>query len=239
MPDRPTPHPLLRASFGRTNDCPPIERIEDASMKSHVDACGFCSTELAMLKSFRDSEVHSADIAAIAQITERLRDQTFAPNPVSVRDEPSWLEKLFGRGWLRPAMLATIGTLLIAGVVLEMRHREPVFNPAAATGESTYRSGTVSIESPNGDVQSAPEQIRWQAVPGAAKYRVHLMEVDQHELWSAEASTDAIAIPSEVRAQIVPLKTLLIEVDAFDASGSKVGHSEVVRFRLLQSFYSH
>jgi hypothetical protein len=242
VPDKPSPDDLLRESLARTRDCPSIERIEDVSMKSHVDACAFCQAELAMLKSFRDAEIDAPDAAQIAQITDRLRGQKFvpsAPKPLQTPHEPSWIERMFGTGWLRPAMLATIGALLIAGIVLQMRHREPAFDPSAASGESASRSGTVTIEAPIGDVQNAPEQIRWHATPGAATYRVHLMEVDQHELWSAESPTTTVAIPGEIRTRIVPLKTLLIEVDAFDASGNKVSHSEVVRFRVLQNLYSH
>lgn len=242
MPDHLSERELLRAALARTAECPPLEEIESDRAKSHVDACAFCKTELALLKSFRDAEVAPGDAAAIAQITAqitaKLRERSAVAGARAVESPPSWIERIFGQRWLRPAALALAGALLIAAVTLELRHRSPELN-SGANGTDVLRSGALAISSPVGDVQTPPEEIRWEAVAGAARYRVHLMEVDQHELWSGEAATAQIAIPADVRKQIVPLKTLLIEVDALDANGNKVAQSEVVRFRVLQSFYNH
>jgi len=58
------------------------------------------------------------------------------------------------------------------------------------------------------------------------------------ELWSAEALSPRIALPPRVGTLIVPSKTLLIQVAAFDASSQKIAESETVRFRLLQNVYT-
>lgn len=228
----------LRAWLGRTPECPPIEALErildqshdaDPRVRTHAANCAFCKTELRMLKSFLEAEVPASDSAAIRQITSKLREK---PHPAS-----SWIERMFGTGWLRPTAMALAGVLIVIAIGLQWRHRSPALDTTA--GSNVFRSGTVVISSPVGDLQNAPAEIRWEVVPLATRYEAHLMEVDHHELWRGESAQPNIAIPADQRAQIVPLKTLLIKVDAFDSSGRKVAESEVVRFRVLQNLYSH
>ena len=64
------------------------------------------------------------------------------------------------------------------------------------------------------------------------RYEARLLEVDGAEL--AETAENRIELPAAVRARVVPAKTLLCQVLAFDASGHRVGQSETVRFRLVQ-----
>jgi hypothetical protein len=66
-----------------------------------------------------------------------------------------------------------------------------------------------------------------------------MMEVDRAELWNSQTATSRIDLPGSVEALIVPAKTLLVQVAAFDAAGSKIAESEPVRFRLLQNLYTH
>ena len=65
------------------------------------------------------------------------------------------------------------------------------------------------------------------------------MEVDRGELWSAETTATQIDLPPVAENLIVPAKTLLIQVTALDAAGSRIAESESVRFRLLQKLYTH
>jgi hypothetical protein len=58
------------------------------------------------------------------------------------------------------------------------------------------------------------------------------MEVDQSQLWSAEAFDAAVALPEALRARIVPGKPLLWEVVAKDAAGRAVAWSGKQRFRM-------
>jgi hypothetical protein len=65
------------------------------------------------------------------------------------------------------------------------------------------------------------------------------MEVDRADLWSTDATSPRIGLPASVETLIVPWKTLLVQVAAFDASGHKIAESETTRFRLLQNVYAH
>jgi hypothetical protein len=90
------------------------------------------------------------------------------------------------------------------------------------------------VIAPSGNLRRAPSEIRWQAAPNAVRYEARLLEVDGAELWKAETAENRIEFPAAVRARVVPAKTLLCQVSAFDASGHRVAQSEAVRFRLLQ-----
>ena len=93
--------------------------------------------------------------------------------------------------------------------------------------------------SPIGDLREKPAEIRWEAAPNATRYRVRITEVDRTELWSQETTTPRVDLPTSVQDLIVPAKTLLIQIAAFEANGGKVAESETVRFRLLQNLYTH
>src|SRR5262249_23029096 len=128
--------------------------------------------------------------------------------------------------------------LVIAGVAIQVRQAgQPPLNPA--TGTEVLRSHAISILSPIGDLRERPTEIRWEAAPNAVRYVVRIMEVDRVELWNSEATTSRIVLPDSVRTLIIPAKTLLIQVAAFDAAGSKIAESEIGRFRLLQNSYKY
>jgi hypothetical protein len=99
------------------------------------------------------------------------------------------------------------------------------------------RSHQVTVIAPMGDVLKVPAQVQWQAVSGAAKYEVRLLEVDRTELWKAETAYSHIDLPPSVQSRIVPAKSLVLQVRAFDSAGQSVGESDMVRFRLLQNVY--
>jgi hypothetical protein len=245
MPDESFENELLTGSLKRTSECPPIEALEQIlehgesrDTNLHLKECAYCKTEIALLQSFRDAEIPANDAEAVAQIAAKLRERSGADIVPST--SASWIGRILGRGWLRPAALALAGALLVVAIGLQIRQSSMRgLNTGAGDGSGVFRSGTLTISSPSGDLQDLPEQFRWEAVAVATRYELHLMEVDHHELWNATSTQPAVSIPADVRAQIVPLKTLLLQIDAFDAAGRKVAQSEVVRFRLLQKFYSH
>jgi hypothetical protein len=245
MPDESFENELLTGSLKRTRECPAIEALEQILERGkswdtnpHLKECAYCKTEIALLQSFRDAEVPANDAKAVSQITAKLRERSGAVLVPSTSE--SWIGQVFGKGWLRPAALALAGALLVVAIGLQIRQSSTQgLNAGAGNGSGVFRSGTLTITAPSGDLQDLPEQFRWDAVTAATRYELHLMEVDHHELWNATSTQPVMNIPAEVRAQIVPLKTLLVQIDAFDATGRKVAQSEVVRFRLLQKIYSH
>ena len=125
---------------------------------------------------------------------------------------------------------------MVAVLTVQLRHAPPKLHPPDPNHE-TLRSGAIQVLAPSGDVQSIPDEIRWEATAGAAQYQIRLLEVDGTELWKTDTAANTIAVPPAVRQRIVPLKTLVLEIAALDGSGRRLAHSGTIRFRLLQKVY--
>jgi hypothetical protein len=131
------------------------------------------------------------------------------------------------------------GVLIVVAIGFQLRVAgPPTLRPLGESGTEVLRSHTLELLAPKGDLPQQPREIQWQPAPGAVKYTVRLLEVDRSELWKTETTETRVEMPSGVQARIVPAKTVLCEVAAFDAAGRKVAESESVRFRLLQKVYS-
>jgi hypothetical protein len=240
---------LLRAALGRGTDCPPIEELarllgseseRPAALAKHVDACPHCQTELHLLQTFESSDVSQGEAEAVRQVTERLRARSpeilGRPAAVAAGRERWWKQ------WLRsprlsPAMLAFASVLVVLAVGLQWKHNAPPALGPITSGREAMRSQALTITAPAGDLQQVPGEIQWQSAPEAVRYEVRLLEVDRTELWKAETTGTGIALPPAMQARIVPAKTILVQVSAFDRSGRRVAESEMVRFRLLQNVY--
>jgi hypothetical protein len=248
MPNREPDDELLGAALAGARDCPPLEDLErflqegaPTPLKRHVDECSHCQTELQMLRSFTSNEVAVHERAAVDSIAARLRTGSNTVSTVrkAVEEDRSWWKRILAVRWLTPATAALAVALVVAGVTIEVRRaRQPALDTATG-GAEVLRSSAIAILSPIGDLREKPAEIRWEAAPNAARYRVRIMEVDHTELWSKETPAPRIDLPPGVKNLIVPAKTLLIQIAAFDATGGKVAESETVRFRLLQNVYTH
>ena len=141
---------------------------------------------------------------------------------------------------LAKASFAMAAILVAAVVVIQFRPiKDRPLPDTTQSGQEVLRSGGFAVLSPVGDLQKQPAEIRWENVPTAVNYRVRVLQVDGSEIWKAETAADHIDLPSAVRSRIVPAKTLFLEVSALDASGSKIGETGLIRFRLLQNSDSH
>jgi hypothetical protein len=241
--DRSSENQLFRGALGPGPQCPPVEelaRILSANppteVSNHVASCAHCQTEVHLLQTFESGNVNPAEAAAVRQVTERLRSRSAEIFP---RREP-WWRGLFAAPWIRPAALAFAGLLLVAGVTLQFRRGgPPALQTPGDSSQDVMRSHQVTVLAPVGDVAKVPLQVQWQAVSGAVKYEIRLLEVDRTELWKAETADSFIGLPAPVQARIVPAKSLIFRVRAFDAAGRSVAESDMVRFRLLQNVYPH
>ncbi len=243
MPDEHlSPNELFRSALQKTDNCPPIEALErvldGAGLETvaHVQSCAFCSAELEMLQSFRLAEVPAEDAQAVRAITQRLNRRTARDfQRVAAPRRPWWQ---FGPAWLQPAALAGAAALVVIAIAVQFHPAgPPALGSPGAAGPEVFRSQTLNILSPSGDLQRPPEQARWEPAPSAATYRVRLLEVDGHELWSAQTANAAIAFPQSIQRYMVPAKTLLLVVTAFDSAGKTIAESESIRFRVLQNLY--
>jgi hypothetical protein len=251
--DRQPEQELFRAALGPGKSCPPVEElarlIDEPSgaglpptLADHVQSCSYCRNELHLLQTFLSAETPEEDIEAVRFVTEQLRTRSaeiFARPVVAPAQPTSWWSTLFALPWLRPSAFTMAAVLIVVAIGFQLRFAgPPALRPLGGSGAEVLRSHTLDLLTPKGDLQQAPREIQWQPSPGAVKYEVRLLEVDRTEMWKTETAQTRVELPSPVQARIVPAKTILCEVAAFDAAGRKVAESELVRFRLLQKVYS-
>lgn len=209
----------------RTGDCIPIERLSQdltPAEHSHLAHCVRCQSELTLWKAMNaeETEAEKAPVQAIAsEVSKRLGTST---NVVSIASR---------RRFIRPASLAAAATIVVAiaaGVLTQ--NREPAID-STSTAITAYRSASVEIVGPSGDLAAAPTALEWKAVRGATDYDVQVMEVDHTVLWHASTRELRIGLPSNVASQLVPGKTVLWQVRA-RRDQTIVGDSGVQRFRV-------
>lgn len=239
----------LRSALRPGDDCPPVEQLEllleaaasaPPALVRHVESCAYCRAELSLLRRFQSDDLDESEKEPVRLVSERLaaRAAEIVPaRPAPAVHEP-WWRILWSTPWPSAAALAMAGVLIVLAVGLQWRHSQPALHPPASSDQDVLRSNLISILSPAGDLRQVPEEIRWQAAPGAVKYQVRLLEVDGAELWRADSSEDHVTLPPSMRARVVPAKTLICQVTALDGSGRVVAESNMVRFRLLQNVYA-
>lgn len=236
---------VLRRALGSTDDCPTVEELESLSSgdavaasrwSGHLRACGYCQTELHMLQTFMAVRAREAtsDAGTAVELLEKKRKEILKrafPAPASV----PWWKSAFTIGRIAQASFAAAAILLVAGAVIFLRSTpsQPQLEARNQAGPEVLRSNNFALLSPAGDVQERPTEMRWESLAGAASYQVRLLEVDRSEVWKANTTDTRIELPENIRARIVPTKTLFAEVTAIDSSGKQIGGTELVRFRLV------
>jgi len=240
---------LFRTALGPGPDCPPIEELESllspessqTDLAVHVKSCLHCQTELHLLQTFQAEGIgeRSPEVRRTAALLQKRSQKILRQSDSAPAREP-WWKAAFTIRSLAQASLGLAMLLAVVGITIRFRTvQPPSLNGPSQVGQDVFRSGSFALISPSGDLNQPPSEIRWEKVPNAASYQAHLMEVDRNELWKAETKEDHIALPPSIRLKIVPAKTLYCEIDAYDASGKKVGETGLVRFRLLQSHDGH
>jgi len=240
-------HDLFRKALAAQDDCPEIETLElalsrDASampteLAQHLNSCSYCQAELHLLRNFHEDGVKEDSEKTrkvVALLQERSKEILRPYRPAEVA-QGRWWNRAFQFRWLSPAVLGMAALAVVAGVVLQYRQAgpQPAVNRPLQTGSEVFRTSGFAVVKPAGDLAERPQEIRWELVQAAAKYRVRLLEVDGTEIWTAESAAGHIDLPGAVQARIVPAKTLFCEVVAFDSSDRKLGETGLVRFRLL------
>ena len=200
-----------------------LSELAAARVRNHLANCLHCQTELALLKEF-DAAAPAPDEEELVRAISARLERRFSTQALPRR---SWSKALNAGG------LAVAAATLVAALAIGLReHRAPELTAPSPRAAGVLRSAAITTVSPAGDLDAAPDQLRWQATSGAASYSVQVMEVDHAELWKAETRDASIALPPALRAQIVPGKSLLWEVVAKDAAGTPVAWSGKERFRV-------
>jgi len=235
---------ILRRALQPGADCPAIDVLgryadgaltpgERAAAALHIDQCATCQSELALMQTFAAGSIAEHERGAVRDIVAELRrreSQILTSTAV-----PEIRRSRFGLfGSFRHALtLATVLVAIVGGYVI-FDSMPPRLPSDAASDRGGTRSLAVELRAPIGDQAAAPQRLEWRPVSGAVRYRVRLMEVDRRELWSNETAATAVDLPEPIRILIVPAKTLLWQVTAYDASNAPVGESSLERFRVAR-----
>ena len=190
--------------------------------ESHLRVCARCQGELALMRSFLSSAITTEEQPHVDAIVRKLEKA----RPVRRR---SWRERLITPWAWGPAVaIAALAVVLIFNPRVEQPRGDVVVTP----GSGVYRSQSVELLQPSGEVAQVPAVISWKPVPGTARYRVRLLEVDRTVVWESFSEAASIPTPAEMRQAAVPGRWLMCEVDALDTAGSVVAGSGDVRFRV-------
>lgn len=193
--------------------------------RQHCLACLHCGTELEMLATFSGLPATADEAAEVEKIARQLRTK------------PSWrgAARPERRGWLSRLFAHPAGGIAVAGLAAMLAvgiwWQRP--SPAVPANDLT-RSLQVEGIAPTGDLPMAPATVRWTQVPGAARYQVRLIEVDQNVIWQMDSGLSELRLPAEVRAAMVDRKTLFWAVTALDAQGKAIAASAPRAFRVVQ-----
>ena len=226
----------IKEVFRPRAECPPVEELvlmlegssgreQKRSCEEHVAHCIRCEAEVALFRRFESGQPGREEREPVEAIVARLRKQSPA-KPVR------WWREVWRPRILMPASvaLATLAVVIAINVEMPPLLREP----SAPGGLDVVRSGRLVVIAPVNDISQAPRELRWQAVRGAARYRVRLLEVDKTELWRATVTDSSATLPPEIAARVTPLKTLLWDVEGIDETGRPVASSGIQSFRLLR-----
>jgi hypothetical protein len=205
-----------------TPDCLAVERLMadlTTTEQAHVDQCARCQAERALALEFEQS-LPGADEADVQSVVSELQRRIGATRTAGMSRRPRVLSP-----WLQLAA----GVVFAAGLGYLAWDREPAIGK---TDSDVYRSNTVSVKGPVGDLVEPPARFEWTLVAGAARYTISVREVDATPLWSATTADVSVAAPSAVLQVLVPGKTLIWDITALDANGAVVAHSAEQRFRI-------
>jgi hypothetical protein len=230
---------LLRSALGRTPECLPVERLEspleslDAPGRAHVERCAYCQNERAMLAAFEDAAPQPEEAAALAWIQSELDRRKLSVPPAEAntlwsKTRAWWQGSFSSRAWQSVPIAA--GLLLVVAGGMYLRKGDTGLRPPA--GQQVWRSQSFTAITPVGDVTAAPTELQWNAVPGAAKYLVRVMEVDRTEIWRGEATAARIVLPPEIRGPMTPGRSFLWTVTAREVTGGTLAETGLQTFHI-------
>ena len=227
-----SPRDMWKQALCSTPDCVPIERFGGTltpAEQDHIAHCTHCEAELTLWVEFRDATPSPEEGAAVQWIAAEIarRRAEPAPAPLWATTWQQWREAL------RPRTMAAIAAtcvVLLSGAYL-LQDPEPSMRPPTV-GSDVYRSATLDVVGPTGEVTGPPATLRWTPVNGAASYEVEVREVDQTLLWRGSTREPLVNLDAAVTAGFAPGKTVLWQVTAYGTDKTVLADSGMQRFRV-------
>jgi hypothetical protein len=220
----------LKTELTPTGGCLAIERFGEPltdDEKAHVHACARCEAELALWRQFTESNPTADEGAAVSWIVAELHRRRAAPR--AAEESAAAVRRRVRVGWR--SLMGVAAALAVIVIGYFAWDPEPRIG-APTPGEQVYRTTTVDVIGPTGDVPQPPTELAWTAVDGAVAYDVRVLEIDSTVLWRSSSASPRIALPEFVITQMVPGKTLLWQVSALDRAGATIAESGTQRFRI-------
>ncbi len=224
---------------GASKECLPLEVLErftestpaDTKAAAHLESCAHCQTELSMLKDFEAATPTADEGAAVAWIAAQLQRQ-----PLGASARPAKAAQVsFWRNLFRVPYMAGAAAL-VAVLVLAISLYHPNSGPPKVGGPGNnigiLRSGEVKLVGPMGDLNRAPSEFQWEAVPGAASYKVELTDAVNMPLASATSTQAQMQTTPEMKAAMQAHMPIKWKVTALDASGNKIAESSGGSFKI-------
>ncbi len=215
----------------RSRDCIAIDRFAGTLTtveRDHLAHCARCEAEIALWQQFEANEPSADEGGAVQWVAAEARRRLKAA--AADRKASGWREWI---GSLRPRTMAVAAALLAAaGIAYGTWERGVPAITSSYSGAPIYRSGSVQLIAPSGDVAAPPVELRWGQASGAARYDVELREVDGTVIWRTSVAGTQVPLPAGVAAQFAPGRTLLWHVTAKTSSGGVLAESETGRFRV-------
>lgn len=216
----------MHDELNRTADCIPLERLGEQLTTAewqHLSDCSRCAAEMALYREFESPASNASETDDVAFIVQRLNASQQQPsNVISLQERKKRIQ---------PRVLAVAAMLMVVLGIGYFVNREPSVDSGVRIDDA-YRSSRVEMITPIGDVQQAPNELRWIAVAGATAYDVEVVEVDRTNLWRVSTRDHRVELPPAVIAQLVPGKTLLWQVTA-RRGDDVVAESGMVKFRVV------
>ena len=221
---------VVRQAIQHGADCPPLEVLIEAmqnpapgseAIAEHTNICPACQTELTLFREFELAEAKPDERDALKYIVNRLQGKPLSSSLWAT------LRAFFTPLRVGGLALGAAALLTVVGITTEWQHTH--FGSSPMSEGDALRSVTVRGVVPQGNIPSFPEEIRWDGVAGAAAYDVTVTEVDGNVVFHKSFTTTRLQTPAELHRIMVPGKTILLQVNAVNASGSFVAQSGTIR----------
>lgn len=237
MPDQDAYQKRIAEAMRPSSECPSIGDLAQlletraTRLEAHVKDCARCKAELSLLQGFLAAEPAQAEAADVRALTDEVRRRV--RQQIRPAAPPAWWRRWLAMPLSPRFAMAAASVLILAGISIYVSQmRNPALGPGLPSGADTYRSQSIRLETPKGEIAVPPAALLWQPVPGANRYVVTLMEVDRNEIWTQNSNSARADLPSSIQAKALPGKTLLWQVTAFDRAGSKIAESGIEKFRV-------
>lgn len=231
----------LREAYGPDRGCPPpeaylkdsLDGMSDAErerIRDHASRCPACAAEQELARGFdatpEEAEACRGDIDfVVSRLRSPVADVATVVPLEKARSRMAWWQA--SRTWYAAAAVLVVA---VFGAVLTLRSPAPML---PSRGEdAVVRGGRMVVGEPVGELTAMPRTLRWEAVEGAANYRIRLMKVDETALFEYMIADLSVDLPRDVREQMHPAVVYFWQVEAIDPEGNRIAWSDRVQFRV-------